>query len=117
MHQVFFCIGGVHHQQIVVLLEQIQIRVVHGPAVLVGNDAVLRQIHVQRRHVAGQHVLQEFPAIRPFDQQTAHVGHIKQAAYLPGVEVLGNNAAGVLNGHFPSAEVHHFRAGGHMDVV
>ena len=117
MHQVFFCIGGVHHQQIVVLLEHVQVRIVHSAAVLVGNDTVLRQIYVQRRHVAGQHVLQEFPAIRPFDQQAAHVGHIKQAAHLPGVEVLGNNAAGVLDGHFPSAEVHHFRAGGHMDVV
>ena len=115
--QVLVDVGGVDHQQIVVLLEQIQIRVVHGPAVLVGNDAVLGHVQVQGADIAGQHVLEKFLALGPLDQQAAHVGHVEQAAHLAGIQVLGNDAGGILDGHFPPAEIHHGGPGGHMHVI
>lgn len=59
MHQILLRVGGVHHQQIVVRLKHIEVGIVHGTAVLIGDDAVLRQTHIQCRHVAGQHVLQK----------------------------------------------------------
>ena len=117
MHQILLCVGGVHHQQIVVRLKHIEVGIVHGAAVLIGDDAVLCQTHIQCRHVAGQHVLQKGLTLRTLNEQSSHVGHIEQTAHLPGIQVLGNNAGGVLNGHLPSAEVHHFRTGGHMDVI
>ena len=115
--QILIGVGGVHHQQIAVLLEQVQVRVVHRAAVGVGDDAVLGHVQVQRADVAGQHMLQKRLALRPLDQQAAHVGHVEQAAHLTGIQMLGNDAAGILDGHFPSAEVHQLRAGGHMDVI
>ena len=117
MHQILLRVGGVHHQQIVVRFKHIEVGIVHGAAVLIGDDAVLCQTHIQCRHVAGQHVLQKGLTLRALNEQSAHVGHIEQTAHLPGIQVLGNNAGGVLNGHLPSAEVHHFRTGGHMDVI
>ena len=115
--QVLVDVGGVDHQQIVVLLEQIQIRVVHGAAVLVGNDAVLGHVQVQGADVAGQHVLKKFLALGPLNQQAAHVGHVEQAAHLAGIQVLGDDAGGILDGHLPPAEVHHGGPGGHMHVI
>ena len=53
MHQILLCVGGVHHQQEPLLLEAVEIRIVHGPAVLVRQDAVLGHVQIQTRHVAG----------------------------------------------------------------
>ena len=117
MGQILLGVGGIHHQQVVVLLEHVEVGVIHGAAVLVGDDTVLGQAHIQRRNVAGQHMLQKFLALGPLDEQAAHVGHIEQAAHLTGIQVLGDDAAGVLDGHFPSAEVHHLGTGRYMDIV
>ena len=117
MLQILVDVGGVDHQQIAVLLEQVQIRVVHGAAVLVGNDAVLGHVQVQSADVAGQHMLEKFLALGPLDQQAAHVGHVEQAAHLAGVQMLGDDAGRILDGHFPPAEVHHGGPGGNMHVV
>ena len=117
MGQVLLGVGGVYHQQVVILLEHIQVGVVHGAAVFIGDDAVLGQAHIQGSHIAGEHMLQKSLALRALHQQPTHVRHIEKAAHLTGVQMLGNDAAGVLDGHFPSAEVHHFRTGGHMDIV
>ena len=62
-------------------------------------------------------MLQKRLALRAGDAQAAHVGHVEQAAHLTGVQMLGNNAAGVLDGHFPSAEVHQLRTGGYVNVI
>ena len=115
--EILVGVGGVHHQQIAVLLKEIQVRVVHRAAVFVGDDAVLCHVQIQCADVAGQHVLQKRLALRTGDAQAAHVGHVEQAAHLTGVQMLGNDAAGVLDGHFPSAEVHQLRAGGYVGVI
>ncbi len=117
VRQVLVGVGGVDHQQEALLLEAVQVGVVHGAAVLSGDDAVLGHVQVQRIHVAAEHVLQERDAVGAGHQQTAHVGHVKQGAEVAGVQVLGNDAGGVLDGHFPSAEVHHGGASRHMDIV
>ena len=57
MGQVLVLIGGVHHQQEPILLEFVQIGVVHSPAVFVGDDAILGLVQVQGHHVAGEHML------------------------------------------------------------
>ena len=53
MHQILLRVGGVHHQQEPLLLEAVEIRIVHGSAVLVRQDAVLGHVQIQTRHVAG----------------------------------------------------------------
>ena len=117
MHQILLRVGGVHHQQESLLLEAIEVRIVHGSAVLVRQDAVLGHVQIQPRHVAGQDVLQKCQPLRPLDQQPPHVGHIEQAAEVPGVQMLRHDSRGILDGHFPSAEIHHGGTGRHMGLV
>ena len=117
MHQILLRVGGVHHQQESLLLEAIEVRIVHGSAVLVRQDAVLGHVQIQTRHVAGQDVLQKCQPLRPLDQQPPHVGHIEQAAEVPGVQMLRHDSRGILDGHFPSAEIHHGGTGRHMGLV
>ena len=115
--EVLLGVGGVDHQQEALLFIAIEVGVVHGAAVLGGDDAVLGHVQVQGFHVAAEHVLQEGHAVGTVDQQTAHVGHVKQGAEVTGVQMLGDDAGGVLDGHVPSAEIHHGGACRHMDIV
>ena len=43
--------------------------------------------------------------------------HIKEAAEMPGIEMLCHNVRGVFDGHFPTAEIHHGGAGSHMHII
>ena len=117
MSQILVRVGGVHHQQIPVFKEPVQIGVVHGAAVLVGDDAVLGLVQVQRQHVAGQHVLQKGHRVGALHPEPPHVAHVKEAAAMPGEQVLGDDALRVLDGHLPAAEVHHGGARLHVGVV
>lgn len=94
-----------------------QVCVVYGAAVGSGDDAVLGRVQVQTGHVAGEHVLQKGQPVRPLHQQPTHVGHVEEAAGVACVQVLGYDAAGILDGHFPAPEVHHRGAGLHVDIV
>ena len=114
---ILFRIGGVDHQHEPFFLEQIEVSVVNGAALFVGDDAVLGHVQLQGADVAGQHMLQEFDSLRPLDQEPPHVRHIKEAAHLTGVKVFGDDAGGILDGHFPAAEIHHGSARCHMDIV
>ncbi len=117
MHQVLVRIAGVDHQQIPVLLKAVQVGVVHRAAVLVGDNGVLGLVQIQGHDVAAQYVLEEWDSLGPLYQDAAHVGHIKNAAGVAGIQVLGHNVRGVLDGHLPPAEVHHRRTSRHMHVV
>ena len=116
MSQILLGVGGVDHQQEVVFLEHVQVSIVDGIAILIGDDAVLGSVQLQSQHVAGQDILQELDTLGTFDQQTAHVGDVKQAAVTAGVEMFGNDAGGILDGHFPTAEIHHGSAGFHVGI-
>ena len=114
MGQVLVGVGGVDHQQIPFLFKAVQVCVVYGAAVGSGDDAVLGRVQVQTGHVAGEHVLEEGNHLRSLHQDAAHVGHVEEAARTAGIEVLGHDLAGVLDGHLPAAEVHHRGPRRHM---
>ena len=115
--QVLVRVGGVDHQQVPVLLEAVEVGVVHRAARFIGDDGVLGLIEVQGHDVAGENVLEEGDHLRALHQNAAHVGHVEETACVAGVEVLGDNVGGVLDGHLPSAEIHHGGPCGHVDVV
>ena len=114
MDQILVNVAGVDHQQELLFLKAVQIYVIDGIAVLIGHDGILGLVHVQGQDIAGNDVLQERDPIGAFNDQTAHVRHVEDAAGTAAVQMLGHNAGGVLNGHFPSAEVHQSGAGRHM---
>ena len=107
-------VGSVDHQQIALLLEAVEVGVIHRAAPLVGDDGVLGLIDSDGRRVAGQHVLEEGHRLGAVHQDAAHVGHVEEAARTAGIEVLGHDLAGVLDGHLPAAEVHHRGPRRHM---
>ena len=112
--QILVRVGGVHHQQEAIRLKLIEIRVVHGAAVLSGDDAVLGLVEIQSQDVAAEHVLQERHPIWPLDKETSHMAHVKKAAAGTGVQMLGDDAFRILDGHLPAAEIHH--GGARRDV-
>ena len=112
--QILLRVGRVHHQQEAIRLELVEVRVVHGTAVLSGDDAVLSLVEIQGQDVAAEHVLQERHPIRPLDEETAHVAHVEQTAAGTGVQMLGDDALRILDGHLPAAEIHH--GGARRDV-
>ena len=117
MRQVLVRVGGVDHQQIPVLLEAVEVGVVHRAAVFVGDDGVLGLVQVQGHDVAAEYMLEEGDRLRPLHQDAAHVGHIEEAAGVAGIQMLRHDVGGVLDGHFPSAEIHHGGARRHVDAV
>lgn len=113
VHQILLRVGRVHDQQETLLLEAVEVGVVHGIAVLVGDDAVLRLVELERQDVAREHVLQEGHAVGAADEEPPHVGDVENAAEMTGIQMLAHDPARVLDGHFPAAKIHHGRAGGH----
>ena len=117
MGQVLIGVGGVDHQQVPVLLEAVEVGVVHRAAALVGDDGVLGLVEVQGHDIAGEDMLEEGDRLGALHQNAAHVGHIEEAAGVAGIQMLGDDLGGVLHGHLPSTEIHHRRPGGCVDIV
>ena len=117
MGQVLVGVGGVDHQEEAILLVAVEIGVVHRAAPLVGDDAVLGLVQVERQDIGGEDVLEKLHPLGAGDEQTAHVGNVEQAAHAAGIQMLGHDAGGILDGHEPSSEIHHDGPFGHMGVV
>ena len=62
-------------------------------------------------------MLHKGQTIGAFDQQTTHVGHVENTAAATGCQVLGNDAGGVLDGHFPATKVHHLTACSQVSLI
>ena len=56
---VLLAVGGVHDEQVLVLVEAVEVGVVYGAAGRGGHDRVLRLQWVERLGVVGEDVLQE----------------------------------------------------------
>ena len=117
MSYVLIGVGCVYHQQQAVFFKTIEICVVNCGAILIGNNAILGLVQIQSHNVAAYNMLQKLYPVRTFNQETAHVGYVKEAADMAGVKVLRNYARGILDGHFPSAEIHHSGSGAYVNVV
>ena len=95
----------------------IEIDVVDDAALRVRQQGILGLVQVQGQDVAGEYVLQIGDGLGAFDVEAAHVGHVKDAAHAAAVEVLGNDAGGILDRHVPAAEIHHRGAGSDMRII
>ncbi len=108
---VFFNVGGVDHQQELILVNAIGEEVVHNAVLVVGEAAVLHLAVGQDGSVVGGHPLHKFQRFGPFDIKFTHVGHVKHADGFAHVEVFGHHAF-VLDRHVESGELYHFRTQG-----
>ena len=114
---VLEAVGRVDDEQVLVVDEAVQIGVVDGAAALVGDDRVLRLADLEGGGVVGQDVLQEGQRVGAADEEAPHVGDVEQAGRPAGREVLGDDAAGVVERHLPAGEVDHAPAGRHVALV
>ncbi|MPM59745.1 hypothetical protein SDC9_106591 [bioreactor metagenome] len=57
MRPVLLGVGRVDHEDVGILIKAVEICVVHRAAGRVGNQRVLRLLHVQRGNVAREHML------------------------------------------------------------
>ena len=110
MRPVFVDVAGVDDEEVLALFKAVEVSVVDGVAVFIGDDAVLRLIEIQRQNVAGQNMLQECHLVGTLNIDTAHVGDVEDAAVTAAVEMLCDDAFRVLDGHIPAAEIDHRRA-------
>ena len=117
MRLVLVGIGGVYHQQEAVLLKAVKIRIVNGAAVRCRKDAVLSSVHIQPRNIAGEYMLQEFQPFRALDEEPPHMGYVEKTACMARIQMLRHDAGGILDRHFPPAEIHHACARCNVRIV
>ena len=110
-------VGGVHDEQVLVGAEPVEIGVVDGAAGLVADDGVLRFADLEGGRVVGEHALQKGQRAGPADHEATHVGDVEQAGVPARGQVLGDDAAGVLDGHLPAGELDDPAAGGDVALV
>ena len=117
MRKILVDVAGIDDEEIFSLFKAVEIGVVDGIAVFIRDDAVLRLIHVERKHVARKNMLQKGDLLRALHVDTAHVGNVEDTAVAAAVEMLGHDAVRVLNGHIPAAEIDHRRSGVQMGLI
>ena len=117
VREVLIDVAGVDDQQIFGFFKAVQIDIVNDAALCVRQQRILGLVYVQRQHVAGEHMLEIGKCAGTLDVETSHVGDIEDTAHTAAVEVLGKDAAGVLDRHIPAAEVHHRGTGCDMRIV
>ncbi len=119
MLPVLLAVGGVDHQEIFILDEVIEKRVINGPTGFVGDDCVLCTplSDVEGFSVIGQNMLKELHCPCAAHDESAHVGDIEEPCPLPGGQVLLHNAPSVPQRHLPACEFHHLGVQGHVSFV
>lgn len=95
----------------------VEIGVVEGAPMVVGDHRVLRKAGVQGSRVVRKDVLQEGERPRAADDKSPHVGDVEEAGRFPCGEVLLHDPGAVLERHVQAAEIDHRGAERNMLVV
>src|SRR5262249_12447670 len=107
---------GIHAEEVALVADAIEDRVVDRAAALVAPERVLRLSDGQPPGVVGRDLLAERERGRSAQLDLAHVGNVEEPDLRPHRRVLGEDAA-VLDGHLPAAELDESRSGGAMVLV
>ena len=100
MLQVLVDVGGVDHQQVVVLLEQIQIRVVHGAPFSLGMMQYWAMFRSRALTLLVSTCWRN--SLRWGPRPAGGPCGTRRTGCTPGgIQVLGDDAGGILDGHFP----------------
>lgn len=83
---------------------------------LIGYIRVVRLPCIQATRIIGEHMAEVCGCVRAGKSEPTHVAHIEQPGATSGDKVLRDRAF-VLDGHFPSLEVHNRGIVAHMPFV
>ena len=75
----------VDDQQVFILNKAVEVSIVHGPAVFIGDHRVLAFFDFQGGGIVGQGILEKIKGIGPADNESAHVGDIEQPRLPAGI--------------------------------
>ena len=112
---VLFDVGGIHHQQVFVLVYAIHQEVIHYAALLIGEIIVLSLAVGQYRHVVGTNLLKEVQCPGAADGKFTHMGNIEHAHSLANTEMFGQDT-GIFDGHVVTGKFMHFGFEPQVDV-
>jgi len=114
--EILLLVGGVDAQEVVVLGDLVDQDIVYEPAVLVEQPGVARLAGLQVVDGVGGDEIGELGGFEAVDFDLAHVADIEKAdGAAHGVVLIDD--AGVLDGHVPSAEIHHLGSQGPMNGI
>ena len=114
---VLLAVGGIDHDEVLLVTKLVDDEVVDAAAMLVAHDAVA---HLAQRHVGvvvGEEVVDGCQRARATEQDLAHVRDVKQADLGAHGLVLGDDARAVLDGQQVPRKRDDLAAFLHMDVV
>ena len=114
---VFRAIVGVDHKEVVVVVYLVEVSVVEGSAVLVGNVGVMRFSSSQSPGIIGEYVAKVGLRVGSGESEPSHVTHIKQPSMAPRGKMLGDDAGFVLDRHLPSRKIDNGGAVAFMPAV
>ncbi len=114
---VLVAIRRVDDQHKVIAAQPIEVGIVHGAAMFVGDERILRLAGPECTGVIGQHVQQERLGTSPGYAKAAHVRDVEQPGLSARGEVFLDDAALVLDRHIPAAEFHHLGPMAHVPAV
>ena len=114
--EIFLLVGGVDTKEVMVLGDLVDQDVVHESAVRIEQPGVLRLADFQLVDGVGGGEIGELRGLRPVDFDLTHVADIENPDGAAHGLVLVDDS-GVLDGHVPPAEIHHFGAQGAMNGI
>ena len=121
MRLVRLLAGGIHHHREMIVLMRHHDVVAHA-AGIVGEQRVALASGRERKDVAGNERFERPRSILDAagaraHRDLAHVRDVEQARRGAGVQMLGDDPAGILQRHLVAGERHHARAEAHMQGV
>ena len=117
MAPVPFPVGGIHHQNVLVFHETIEVGVIHGTPAPVRDHRVLPQSHLESGGIVGQNVLQKRQGFLAANREPPHVRHVEKSRPNSGGQVLLDDSSGELKRHVPAAELRDLGSQTHMPLV
>ena len=110
MRDVLLLAAGVDHQEKALLIPAGDDEIVQHAALFVGEQGIGLAVDPQAMDIHGHQFFQHGGSALTLDQHLPHVGNVEQPRGSPGVQVLPDNAAGVLYRHVVAGKGHHFGA-------
>ena len=114
---VLVAVGGIHHQQVLILGEPVEVCIVDSATGLGGDEGVLRLADLQGPRAVGQDLEKKCLGALPAHHETAHVRYVEQAAIASGREMLADDAGLVLYRHVPTAKGNHLSLMRHVPFM
>ncbi len=106
--EIFFNIGGIYNEKVLLLSHAVDQKVVHNSAVGPAHGRVETLTIFHSACIIGNEVVDQSGSTLSFNHNLSHMGDIKKARIFTYSHMFGDNTVFELNRKFPSAEIYQF---------